>query len=907
MAEEMIYIPMRYRVDLDKTINTTPLNTLFAMGDNQAHRFELTITHGSVAVDLTGCTVNGKFVSFSNNMTVNLDGSVTGGNAVVTLTQACYAQLGRFALVIQIIKGSVKTSVFYGDGYMRSTTTDNAIDGDYIIYDTNVLLSKIQEIENAISGANAAISNANAAAEHVDANMDTKITARVDKTLSVENGIADAKTVGDEIGSLKGDLDNHEAFINGGIAEKKMSFELNQNKGFDYDGNESDNAYWSTGIQKFPDGAKSIHYKGTVYAKSILYIFDENKSCILKFGTFEGTGTEEKTVDVESNYAYFAVQTNSVTQADAICEVIYNAAVEGLNAAVEGLNAGKVDIDGIKQVTAKNIEFVDRKSNNIFDNTKYFIGYMWQASENDFVYSDAWSSVATSDFIQVNNTMTLRTLSIGYRGFTEYDENKNVLRRRDNELSADTPVTLNSDVSYIRFSFDKDKVNSEMLYQSNERLYEYEPYDVYKIDKNYLYETDKEYNKLSIPHVFYKLKGYPLFIQNEQILLNSGKPLFASLGRNLNSIGGLYQTGKKSVYVNDSDLSKIYYEVRSDDMEQLIDIRETSFKVSDKNTDNGKIIIHPIGDSFTDINTQYKWIYDNIPNTEFVGLLKSKNTGLRHDGRTGRTLEWFCTVYKKNTAGSDAGISTFMHPVNIQYKYYGTLNYWKYVKNSENFAAIVDEIGIDTGTGLRSNPDVNDLMYDGDNQTFILWNGSSWENVSDETVGEFVFSYSKYLEVYGISIPNIVCIQLGTNDYSGYKREDVEQKNSNFANYLETMVSSIHDVSSDIKVIICVPPKGSMKEEYAEGDRYRANLNMMDCRTTIIDNFDERESENIYVIDSGASIDGYSDFGVIGEYSGDSNNYPSWSQGLIKDGTHVNQNGFEKIGQSIGACIQYIR
>lgn len=208
MAEEMIYIPMRYRVDLDKTINTTPLNTLFAMGDNQAHRFELTITHGTVAVDLTGCTVNGKFVSFSNNMTVNLNGSVTGSNAVVTLTQACYAQLGRFALVIQINKDSSKTTVFYGDGYMRSTTTDNAIDGNYIVYDTNVLLSKIQEIENAISGANAAISNANAAAEHVDANMDAKITARVDKTLSVENGIADAKMVGEEIGSLKDDLDD---------------------------------------------------------------------------------------------------------------------------------------------------------------------------------------------------------------------------------------------------------------------------------------------------------------------------------------------------------------------------------------------------------------------------------------------------------------------------------------------------------------------------------------------------------------------------------------------------------------------------------------------------------------------------------------------------------------------------
>ena len=729
----------------------------------------------------------------------------------------------------------------------------------------------------------------------------------VDATLTQSGQAADAKATGDTFGQLKSDLDYHEAYLNGGIVEKIMPFELNQNNGFDSDGNESDNRYWSTGIQKVPDGAKYIHYKGTVYNKSILYFFDENKACIAKFGTFTETGTEEQRVNVENAYKYFAVQTNSATQSDAICDVLYNATVEGLNATVEGLNAGKVDINGTKQVRAENIEFVDRKSNNIFDNTKYFIGYMWQDSKNDFAYNDDWAFNSVSDFIPVDNTIPLRTLSVGYRLFAEYDENKNILRMRNKELSAGTPVTLNSDVYYIRFSFDTVNVNSEMLYQSDERLYEYEPYNIYKIDKDYLYESDTDYNKLSIPHVFYKLKGYPLFIHNEQILLESGKPLFASLGRNLNSVSGLYQTKNKSVYVNDNELSSLYYELKSDALEKVIDVKETSFKVSDKDTDNGKIIIHSVGDSFTDINTQYKWIYDNVPNIEFVGLLKSKNTGLRHDGRTGRTLEWFCTVFKKNTTGSDAGVSVFMHPVNNQYKYYGTLNYWKYVKNSESFATIVDEIGIDSETGLRNNPNVNDLMYDGDNQTFIFWNGSSWENVSDETVGEFAFSYAKYLEVYGIHQPDIVCIQLGTNDYMGYKREDIDQKNYDFSNYLETMVSSIHDVSSDIKIIICVPPKGSMKEEYAQGDRYRANLNMMDCRTTIIDNFDGRESDNIYVVDSGASIDGYSDFGVIGEYSSDSDRYPSWSQGLVKDGTHVNQNGFEKIGQSIGACIQYIR
>ena len=299
MAEGMIYIPMRYRVDLDRTINTTPLNTLFAMGDNQAHRFELTITHGSVAEDLTGCEVKGKFVSFSNNMTVILTGSVENGNAIVALKQPCYTQLGRFALVIQIVKDGMKTSVFYGDGYMRNTSTDNAIiDEDYIVYDTDVLLSKIQEIENAISGANAAISNANAAAEHVDANMDAKITARVDKTLSVENGIADAKTVGEEIGSLKHDL----TYISNGKTDFYPS--LINNKYVDYsDGNIvsfETNVFSCTDFIRLPLEIYTLEHNFNCLALGGWAFYKSDK-------TFISGGQSSKISEIPSDAVYFAI------------------------------------------------------------------------------------------------------------------------------------------------------------------------------------------------------------------------------------------------------------------------------------------------------------------------------------------------------------------------------------------------------------------------------------------------------------------------------------------------------------------------------------------------------------------------------------------------------------------------
>lgn len=166
----MAQIPMQYCVDLDRTINVTPLSTLFAMGDDQAHRFEIKLMRGAAPVDLAGSTVYGEFTNFTPHaMTVRLDGKAEGGAAVVVLTKPCYTLLGRFALVIRVKGADGTAAVFYGDGYMRSTTADTVIDGDYIIYDVNTLLEKIAEINAATGAANSAAGNANNAAGNANA------------------------------------------------------------------------------------------------------------------------------------------------------------------------------------------------------------------------------------------------------------------------------------------------------------------------------------------------------------------------------------------------------------------------------------------------------------------------------------------------------------------------------------------------------------------------------------------------------------------------------------------------------------------------------------------------------------------------------------------------------------------
>lgn len=186
----MPYIRMPYTVQLDNTLRVTPISTLFAMGDSNAHRFELTILREGAQESLAGCTVSGKFYRISENAAVDLEGTVEDGKAVVVLNKSCYDHIGRFALTVTIKDGENETTVFYGDGYMYGHRTDTVITGEYIIYDINMLLQKIAEIDAATSAANEAAQNANTASGDATTAADTANTAA--GSANIAAGRADA-------------------------------------------------------------------------------------------------------------------------------------------------------------------------------------------------------------------------------------------------------------------------------------------------------------------------------------------------------------------------------------------------------------------------------------------------------------------------------------------------------------------------------------------------------------------------------------------------------------------------------------------------------------------------------------------------------------------------------------------
>lgn len=171
---------LTHTVDLRQTLEKTDLHTLFVMGDNEAHRFELEILSGSEKPDLTGSTVTGYFTNFKEDTTIKVGGKVEEGRAVVVLSKPCYTLHGQFVLTIQVKSGDAENTVFMGEGYMRRTKGETIIYDDYIVYDVNTLMAHISAMRTATDNANAATTkatNAASAANTAAGNANTKAQA----------------------------------------------------------------------------------------------------------------------------------------------------------------------------------------------------------------------------------------------------------------------------------------------------------------------------------------------------------------------------------------------------------------------------------------------------------------------------------------------------------------------------------------------------------------------------------------------------------------------------------------------------------------------------------------------------------------------------------------------------------
>lgn len=122
----------QYRIeftsDLSRGITVTPIRFALLSNENMAHAFVIKTTRNGQKNDLTGSNVRAYFIPASQNLSVLIDGEVDqNGNAVIELTKDCYYYTGRFFLIIETETDNVTSCIFYGDGYVTKTSTDEIV------------------------------------------------------------------------------------------------------------------------------------------------------------------------------------------------------------------------------------------------------------------------------------------------------------------------------------------------------------------------------------------------------------------------------------------------------------------------------------------------------------------------------------------------------------------------------------------------------------------------------------------------------------------------------------------------------------------------------------------------------------------------------------------------------------
>lgn len=111
-------------------------------GDALANRFGIRAYRNGVAENLGG-TCLGLFIR-ADGGTVPVEGVVSGNEAYVELTQACYAVEGQFALAIKVTNGNATGTLRIVDGIVDNTTTGSAVDPGTVIPSIETLIAEIE-------------------------------------------------------------------------------------------------------------------------------------------------------------------------------------------------------------------------------------------------------------------------------------------------------------------------------------------------------------------------------------------------------------------------------------------------------------------------------------------------------------------------------------------------------------------------------------------------------------------------------------------------------------------------------------------------------------------------------------------------------------------------------------------
>lgn len=334
--------------------------------------------------------------------------------------------------------------------------------------------------------------------------------------------------------------------------------------------------------------------------------------------------------------------------------------------------------------------------------------------------------------------------------------------------------------------------------------------------------------------------------------------------------------------------------------------------VGDKAKTTPNIKVNCIGDSFCYAGYYIKQIADCCANADFVGMRKTANfPNLYCEGRGGWSLaNYFSPISSDITLTHIQPFSPFMHAAG--YNYYGVIEFWASIVNgtsqypygTNGFDNYTSWFGTD---GRKVNPAENDLMYNQTAGKYEYYNGSSWVQLS--AAPTFEFNYAKYIDVWQITAPDFVVIQLGTNDfYHGISGLDTWLSN------MDLVVASINayaaSVSKTINILLCtvLTASGTPNNSYGDGI-IKKNHYYYEARKAIINKYDALENytnNRVTVVDTGVVVD--DKFGFMLDEQKPFDYYEGSERELFDtNGVHPSIAGYKQFGNPIAGAIQYLR
>lgn len=306
------------------------------------------------------------------------------------------------------------------------------------------------------------------------------------------------------------------------------------------------------------------------------------------------------------------------------------------------------------------------------------------------------------------------------------------------------------------------------------------------------------------------------------------------------------------------------------------------------------------------------------PNLKLVGLREvDGHVGQYDEGRGGWKLSNYLTVTFRRTEAYNG----FMQP-NGEYKYWGSTHFWKLANDirlnpsgpwtfDEGYNAgrfSTQSLKFDSVTGFKLNPLINDIMYNNDISGYVIYNGSQWIPTTYSSY-TWTFNYSKYLSMWEIPTPSILFVFLGLNDFRGAETPEL----IDFTLWNQRMTTIINSYLTAVqsgKFVIMTPNSTCGSLDNSSGDfTVKFNAAMWAARKNIIDVFDNRESENIYVLDIGITIDNLTGYNYSTDlnYTNPYNGYQGDLNFNVQVGNPHPYPNYPTMGIPIAAFIQKYR